>query len=252
MTQLLGFILLVLALVVHEAGHAIAMTRRGIEIKEAGIFFPVGKARLTFRPKFLPYPLVIGVIPLGAYVQPTKKGQRQLEAMSYKEQAICYSAGIITNIAFGCALIVVASVIKLLTQEGGSLTMMWICLGVAVITLLFRRFISVIMPILGILSLALIVLLTIQSFDNLGGPVAIVGIVAEMSTSWVNAIIVGGVISASIGQFNMIPFYPLDGGRVINALFEKWGWKTFGKYFRAVTLLIFIAFFLFVIVHDFL
>ncbi|MGV9001948.1 MAG: site-2 protease family protein [Candidatus Saccharimonadaceae bacterium] len=251
MTQALGFILLIAALVVHEAGHAIAMSRRDIEIEEASIFIPVGKVRLTFRPKFLSYPLVIGIIPLGAYVKTTPKGQQQLEAMNYKEQAICYSAGVITNLVFGCFLISAAFGFGYL-MDGSGLTVTVVSLGIGVIVLVLRRFISVVMPILGIASLILIVALMVQSVDNMGGPIAIVGFVADQSTSLINALVIGGIISASLGQFNMVPLYPLDGAKVVHTLFVRWGWKKFGEYFRVGTMMIFLAFFVFIIVHDLL
>lgn len=252
MTQVLGFLLFIAALVVHEAGHAIAMRRRGIEISEAGLFFPVGKMRLTIRTKLLPYPLVIGVIPLGAYVKPSEEGQRALEKLSYKDKAICESGGIITNLFFGGVLVAIALFMDNFSKEGGSLIAPFAWLAVSVVVLVFRRFISVIMPIFGVASLMLLIVILAQSMNDVGGPVAIVKVIAGNSATLADALYIGGIISVSIGQFNMTPLFPLDGGHVMSSLFTKWGWKKFAENYQLVTGLAFLAFFVFVIVHDFI
>ena len=245
-----GIILVIVSLVVHEAGHAIAMTRRDVEIQEVGIGIPIGKLKLTLHPKLLPYPVVIGLLPLGAYVRPSEAGNKQLKAMNYKDQAVCYSAGIIVNVVFGGLLLVVTLICMSFAGEGHPIVIM-ATLGLAVIFTVFRRFISLIMPIIGIASIILVAYLMVQSLDNVGGPVALIGIIRDSSTSWFDVLVMAGVISISIGQFNTLCLIPLDGGRVTQAFFESRGLQKASNIFQNVSFVFFACFFLFVIAHDF-
>lgn len=67
---------LFVAVLVHEAGHAIAMRRENVDIQEWGII------------------LFLGVIPLGAYVNPDED---ELENQPFREYARILSAGIANN-----------------------------------------------------------------------------------------------------------------------------------------------------------
>jgi hypothetical protein len=169
-----GLVLFLLALAVHEVGHAIAMMRRGVEIKEAGLGFPVtGRFKLTFRPKFLPFPITVCPVFIGAYVQPTEKGEEQLDQMSYQDQASCYAAGVIVNLVFGCILLSIGSALAVV-QPGYAHRHALIILAASVVlgalAAIFRRILSRIMPFLGLVVTGVIVYQLILSVNNVGGP----------------------------------------------------------------------------------
>jgi Zn-dependent protease len=67
---------LFIALLVHEAGHAVAMRRADVEIREWGFI------------------LFLGFVPLGAYVEPE---QEQLENTTFRDFCRIFSAGIMNN-----------------------------------------------------------------------------------------------------------------------------------------------------------
>lgn len=95
---LLLFLPLYLTFAVHEGGHYSEMRSRDIPVQD---FF------LGFGPSLYEYQgedciFHFRLIPLGAYVEPTKKGQAMIEESSIWDKFVIYSAGVRNNLL--CAL----------------------------------------------------------------------------------------------------------------------------------------------------
>lgn len=255
MSAALGILLLLIALIVHEAGHALAMMRRGIEIQEAGIGLPItGKLKLTFRSRFLPFPIVLTPALLGAYVRPTKKGTERLESMSYRDQAVCSGAGVVMNVVFGGALLCIVASISVHSSANNQARLLVVSLiagGVAAAAAIFRRAFSRVMPVFGVAGLLLLIFSLIDSTENVGGPLTVVSTAAS-GKSLVDALKMGFVMSISLAYLNVLPLFPLDGGKIVSAFFETRGWKQTNLIFSATTGVVFLGFIGFVVVKDFL
>ncbi len=254
MIDAFGILVLILALILHEAGHAIAMTRRGVEIKEVGLGLPLGKnLRLTIHTRHLPYPLIVTPFLLGAYVRPTDQGQEQLEQLSYKDQAVCYTAGIIVNIVSGALVLGAVAMMYQVTDYDAWGRAGWIAViawATALVFTVFRRVVSQLLPVLSVVVLGLLVYILVGSLNNIGGPVAVV----ETVTSGRNvreSLWVGGFMSLNLALLNMLPLAPLDGGRVVASYLETRGREKLSYTFENSTVLVLLVFFAFVIVKDF-
>ena len=245
----IAFVALIAAMVVHEAGHAYTMRKRGVEIKEMGIGIPIGKLRLTLRPRFLPFPLVLSPILLVAYVMPTEKGVETLNSLKYRDQAIISSAGVVLNIIFG-VLLALAALVPIYLAEGRDMTLPAILFGIGLVVTVFYRPISYAMPLIGVLVTIWLISTMIQSLDAVGGPVMMVTMMASSQTL-ADAVLLGAALSLGLGLFNAMPFIPLDGGRVTNSLLMKLRLEKVAKVYQPVTLAVFACFFVFIIVKDF-
>lgn len=254
MTHALGIILLIMAIMVHEAGHAIAMMHRGVEIKEAGLGMPItGKLRLTLHLRSLPFPLVITPALIGAYVLPSDRGQRQLETMSYKDRASCYAAGVIMNVAFGAVLVLVSGVVVLMSPAPHDvprdLFIMGSAFAILVLVVVLRRVLSWVLPLLGTAIMVLLVISFFATPDSIGGPIATVKVAAS-ATSWANALLLGASLSLGLALINMVPMIPLDGGRVMSAMLQSWKLRKINTVYSVVSGLVFTVFIVFVIFQD--
>lgn len=250
MTAIFGIALLVLALAIHEAGHAVAMMHRGVRIKEAGIGIPLFKwLRITVRPSWLGFPVVLSPILLGAYVMPTDEGEAELKAMSYKDKAVCYAAGVVTNMSFGGFLLIIALLIRGVQRGDFSLIGLGIGGAMVVVPILLRRLIAMVTPLLGLAALALTVYLIVDSPEDAGGPIEVFKI-AGSSQAMLETLVIGAAISLSLAIFNMVPFVPLDGGRVMVALLERFKLVRFAEVYSVVTTIVFVTFFVVLIAKD--
>lgn len=248
----IGIVLLILSIMLHEAGHAIAMARRGVEIEEAGIGMSFSKKiRFTFHPRFLPFPLVLTPFLIGAYVKPTPKGEEQIKALSYRDQSVIYGAGVIMNALFGSVLFAAAWALSTAMRPDNKIdwTPLFIYVGVGVLAAIFRRWISPIMPLFGIGALVLIVISIISSLNNIGGPIEAIRYVTS-GTGWAETIFLAGNISFSLAILNLIPLRQLDGGQITSALLVRWKLTRTESAFTLTTSLILLGFIVFIIGKD--
>jgi len=95
--------------------------------------------------------------------------------------------------------------------------------GLCVALVLFRHFLwRYILPFAGLVWFGVLVYLVAQNpLDSVSGPIGIVTIAKKESVSLSSTALFGGYISLMIGLFNMIPIYPLDGGKIIELLFKQ-------------------------------
>jgi membrane-associated protease RseP (regulator of RpoE activity) len=219
-------------IMLHEAGHAVAMRHRGVEIKEMGLGLPMKRLKLTIHSRFMPFPLVISPLLLGAYVLPTPKGNATISELDYRDQAAIYGAGVVVNIWL---FIVLMSGAFLLREPDGADHLVdkyvgcALSLTLAALIYLSRRKFALILPVLGVAMAGLLaVLIYLEPADSAGGVVSITRIAAG-AASLEDVLTIAGAISLSLAMLNMMPILPLDGGRIASAYFLKRGWIRFNR-----------------------
>ncbi len=226
----LAILLAIISIAIHELGHAFAMRRMGIRIKEISLF-GFGPRILSFRfERFFPgSEVTLRSIPLGAFVEARESSYRRFKRnSSFAEEAYISGAGPVANLWFGAFLISAAIVTRALEGET-LLEIHWVVLSfgfVLSVPFLFfkvREWVSKALPILGVLVLVAF-LSWIPNPGNLyaevGGPVMIVQIFSGVS-SLRDALFWGGLVSLDLALLNALPLGPLDGGGVTSSFLLK-------------------------------
>ena len=218
----LAAVLVILSLCIHEAGHAVAMMKRGITIQKAGLGIPVPRLTLTLHPGFLPFPVLLSPLMLGAYVESAPQDSKRIEALPMRDKAAIYGAGIVANLLFGMVLVMIAILITLTKTQN----LMWHILSLISIVGLtaaiwfgrhfFERWIVPVIGVLQVIVISWIILSTSVSDGDILGPIGL----AQMtySVTLVSSLVISGAISISIGLTNMLPIVPLDGGRIVSGM----------------------------------
>lgn len=232
---LLGILLFSLSISIHELGHAIAMRRYGIQLDEVCLF-GLGPKLFTFRWKkmFGETPVTIRLIPLGAFVRPSDMGGKRISRMSYSKNGHILGGGIVANILFGAILFLTGFIIS-----GGELTInhlsaTWMVITIAGLFIIgvFPRFsFHLVLPLGALLLFALTNSLIPTIADLFSGPatsnspvgsiISITQSIHQNSKSLADTFIYAGFLSISVGLFNALPFYPLDGGQILVNLAER-------------------------------
>lgn len=222
MPFLIFFVIFILSLMFHELGHAWQMYKNGVQINKIGIGLPLYKPILSLRLKRYNNILFeIHPIPLGAFVEPTSSGLRTLTALPYKSKANIYAAGPWANFVFGLSIILTIGLINMPVQR---MTFYIVSSCVFIFLLIFRKIFSrYLIYLCGLFT----TLSVINSFfsdkpeDTLSGPIGIVSMAHKFSINYTQAILFGATISMAIGLFNTLPIYPLDGGKIVEAMIKK-------------------------------
>lgn len=192
---ILGFLVLI-----HEAGHFLVARLCKVKVKEFAIGFgPVIWEKQGEKTKY-----ALRLIPLGGFVSMEGEEERSEEEGSFSKASIpkriaIVMAGGIVNIVF--ALIVYISLISVIKGDLSiaiSYTGDFIFSMIESLKLLFSGNVT---P------------------DQLMGPVGISGVVAQTS-GIVEFLYILALISMSLGVTNLLPFPPLDGGKVVILLIE--------------------------------
>ncbi len=117
---LIGLIILVALVVVHELGHAIVARRNGVEVQEFGIGFPprakVWKKKQSFLGKDVEYSL--NWLPLGGFVRlkgeyDSAKGKGEYGAATYWQKTKILLAGVAMNWLAAIAIFTVLALVGL-------------------------------------------------------------------------------------------------------------------------------------------
>lgn len=224
--------LLLLAILFHELGHALAMKRYKVEVAELGIglpFAPQVSIESPWIEKLLNPCASFTVSPwlIGAYVKPAKCNYEK--ALSYSEKAHINGAGIIANIAFGLFLLAGLTAVSLFSSgwrwSVASYTVAAIAGGFLVLR--YARFISAyIFPPLAIVALAAFVHMfwgvsPKEAMDSMGGPVSIVKVGQKHIQSLWDVVYFGALVSFAIAFVNLLPIFPLDGGQTWKLILER-------------------------------
>ncbi len=119
---ILGLVLFVSLVVVHELGHFIAARRNGVKVEEFGIFFP---PRLFKKRMKNGYDFTINLLPLGGFVR--LKGEHDADkqpgsfgAASLKNKTKIMLAGVVMNLLVALVLFTIVAWLgmpKLLTKD---------------------------------------------------------------------------------------------------------------------------------------
>lgn len=192
---ILGFLVLI-----HETGHFLVARLCKIKVNE----FSIGFGPLIWKKETEKTKYAIRLIPLGGYVSMLGEEERSDEEGSFSKASIpkriaIVAAGGLVNILFAILLyiilitIVTGNLITALTSTGDFILAMW-----ESIKLIFTGGVTV---------------------DNLMGPIGISEVVAQTSTV-IDFLYIMALISMSLGVTNLLPFPPLDGGKILIYIIE--------------------------------
>lgn len=192
---ILGFLVLI-----HETGHFIVARLCKVKVKEFAIGF--GKTIWQKQGKETKYALRL--IPLGGFISMEGEEERSDEEGSFSRSSIpkriaIVAAGGLVNIIF--AIVVYIILMTIMTGDFGravSLTGNFAFSIVESLKMLFSGGATI---------------------DQLMGPVGISGVVAQTS-NLSEFIYILALISMSLGVTNLLPFPPLDGGKIVLLLIE--------------------------------
>lgn len=192
---ILGFLVLI-----HETGHFLVARLCKIKVNEFAIGFgPLLWSKETEKTKYS-----IRLIPLGGYVNMLGEEERSEEEGSFSKASIpkkiaIVAAGGLVNIVFAILLFII--IVTIMTGNLGTAILStgnFIMAMVESIKLLFTGGVTV---------------------DNLMGPIGISEVVAQTS-SLIDFFYIMALISMSLGVTNLLPFPPLDGGKILIYLIE--------------------------------
>jgi membrane-associated protease RseP (regulator of RpoE activity) len=235
--------LLMLALVLHELGHAFAMRERGVRVRRISLLGWGGpKVRLPIKTQWLPETewVIHPLLPLGAYVMPDSEDMAKL---SQRDSNYISGMGPLANFLFALLLLGIAAVIApgwFSTQMGAShaagipLIVTVIAFATAVLWVFRGFFCRVLLLPIGVLTFALLVLgifamtsaermSMLAEFGFLGAwsrefykwsfEIANYGIREAASYTLVWSAI---AVSLALGIINLMPIWPLDGGHMMH------------------------------------
>ena len=202
--MILSIILFILILgvivLIHEGGHFLFAKLTGVHVYE----FSIGMGPLIWKKETEKTKYAIRLIPLGGYVSMLGEEERSEEEGSFSKASIpkriaIVAAGGLVNILFAIILyiilvtVITGNFITGLTSSGDIINAMW-----ESIKLIFTG---------GVTA------------DNLVGPIGISEIVAQ-TTGLIDFFYIMAIISLSLGVTNLLPFPPLDGGKILIYIIE--------------------------------
>lgn len=245
MSALAIFALFILSVSLHELGHAFAMKKYGVQIREITLF-GLGPRLFGFEAiRIFPgIPINVRLWPVGAYVMPSEAGARTMEKLSLGCRADIFAAGPKVNFLMGGVLILAAASLSFHLHVGNTEAIAGLGVGSLLCGLLLWKFPRVmgalLIPAIGIVGF---IFLCVQIFSVsnveeatsvVNGPIGIGRMTLSLigSDSLLQEVYVilalGGFISFGLGTFNALPFPPLDGGHimvgVIRSLIDNEEW----------------------------
>lgn len=215
MTIAYVIISLLLALMLHEFSHALVMVRYGIKIKSLGIGLPWPKRVAVTIPlgKRMPV-LKLHPLLLGAYVE--AENEEDVTSLPIQKQNHISGAGVLVNLLTGSVIFLMLGGVHIM---GIGFTT-WVLVAITASILLLSKFISnYIVPLMGIGYLWLLVGTVVASgTEAVGGPATMT---SQLSSSGFGFMAILAIVSILLGLANMLPIYPIDGGRIFVATLER-------------------------------
>ncbi|NTU98867.1 site-2 protease family protein, partial [Candidatus Falkowbacteria bacterium] len=217
--------ILVVAMVCHEAGHAVAMRKAGVEIDEFGIGLPFLPAlTIKFYSQYFRWNFTLSPILLGAYVKPTSKGAELMLSLKAEESALIYGAGAWANMCCGYAGLFLASAI---TGNYAFTWFGWILVCLSPLVFFRKTYCRYVIPVIGGAAFVHIFGMIIYSafvkhsiLGVVGGPATIFGFAKDIK-NWSDALNFFSTISLSLALINSMPLSFLDGGRIANGYMAR-------------------------------
>lgn len=203
-------------------------------------------------------PLAICLHPLilGAYVKMPDKEKAHIEIMPYQDQSYIFGAGILANLIFAGALLMMADLL-FSSMSFAKLFTDWYFLLVAGITFLLivgrRFFCKYLIVVMGAAMVVLIIWsVTKDPLKSMSGPVGIVRMASYLSKSFGTAVKMAAIVSLALGTCNALPLVPLDGGLIVRSIMDKAGFgKSIIRAYKIITFSIFITLVIFAFTSDF-
>lgn len=191
---LLGFLVLI-----HESGHFFVAKLCKVRVNE----FAIGFGPTIFKKQGKVTKYAIRLIPLGGFVSMEGEEERSSKEGSFSEASIIKRIAIV--MAGGLVNIIFA------------LIMFWI---LSVIAIGFKdSFLNVVYFIKETIKNVIQLFTGKLTIDNMVGPVGISNVISKTSGLFDFAYIMT-IISLSLGVTNLLPFPPLDGGKVVLLIIE--------------------------------
>lgn len=244
----LSFFLLLLVMAIHEFGHAYVMYKKGIPLKEAGLGLPIGKLPYL-KKKFFGLTLMLHPLLLGAYVMPTRDGQRKISKLSVKDQAHIDGAGVLSNILFG--LVLAAVTFFLFSAKLALFKISIISILIALLWYGQKIFCLYFIPILGVLMAGFLAFDFVNgSSDSLMGPIGAIKFASSHIHNLKGVLILTCALSVGIGIFNTLPLIPLDGGKIVELIVQRTFFKKAWKVYARVGVFFILSLVIYVTIKD--
>lgn len=217
MITAIGIFGLILSSSLHEIGHALKMQKHGVKMREICLFGLGGPAIVRFKaPRFFGQtPITIRpFIPIGAFVRPeTEDGG--YETLTRLQKVDIAAAGVVVNLYMGLCLFSGVAIFF------GHWKFLAINIALLLfITIAFRYFKVWFFIVTGC---AFMVVLAYTMFNDIGSVGSVVSIVKFISiqSTFKSAIMTTGALSVSIGLFNCMPLFGLDGHRILETVLPE-------------------------------
>lgn len=250
MTIALAIFLFYFSVILHEAAHAIALCANGIKISEFGIGLPhEWMPSLSFVVKGIKFRFNIIVIVFYVKHNEDEKDERKMKELSFTERSIIYGSGILANFLFAMALFIaiilfVPSSKPFFEKAVNPIATLFGIIPVSLATMLAFCFFLVIgykifcKYVVLLAGLAMVVLLVILAFHSpaqtasgMIGPVGMMILITKVAIDIPRALAISGFLSLCVGLTNMLPFFPLDGGKIMEDVL-KFSGKKMQKIYR--------------------
>lgn len=210
MTGFFAFLIVFTAvIVVHEFGHYLAAIKLGVKVREFSIGFPFSPRIATlFRHRETEF--TVRLLPLGGFVSFSSNDDadspRFLKTGRWK-RAIISAAGPAFNIAFAFLILAPA---------------FFFGKGLPVYDSLALSASSIIDGFSGLLNIVVSFITGAGSINQLSGPIGIAHIAGKAAkTGFFDLLYFTGLLSLSLGIFNLLPLPALDGGHLVILLIES-------------------------------
>lgn len=244
LTILAGFLMLIVVVVVHEAGHAFAARLCGVGVAEFGIGF--GKPRIKlFEIKKIPIYLCLWL--LGGYVRIKTKSDlksREAEGKNFEEislggKILVLTAGVAANLVLA---IILRMILFVVFPQGGNFQLLalpvalapspdWYLIPAYSVILVFKGFyLWVLRTSIIILLVTPIMIANLISLTSVpqAGMIATVGLGSLIHSGVGYYLGMIYYVSILIAALNIIPICPLDGGNIVlsalQTFFNRRGW----------------------------
>ncbi len=220
-------VLILIGVLLHELGHALAYRSKGIPVEQVGLGFGPS---LKFGPfRWCPgVTFSLGPILIGAFVSVSTEYLKKVSRLKYRDRALISGAGIMMNFLY-CSLLLVIGHVLFPGQYG-----VWSTWGVVIFgtiaagMILFRyTFCLYIIPFMGFLMLYLLGRVFLASPASLIGN----GYISDLSdgyravSMYSQSFRYAFELTFVLGIVNSLPMIPLDGGHIMLV----WIDRLFGK-----------------------